>query len=104
MNLSEKEIKLYKQEVCELTQLLHSEWTEMKEILTQKIDIEDSYLCFYLEGEEDDEYGVILTKDAEVYEFEIIDGKLDSINKQNKDDIREDVPQVNIALEIQKKK
>lgn len=103
MSLSEHEIKLYKQEVHKLTNLFHTEWTEMKEILASKINVEDAYLCFYVEGE-DDEYGVLLTSDAQVYEFEIIDGQLDSMYKQNKEEIKEEVPQVYIALEIQRTK
>lgn len=100
MNLSENEIKFYKKEVCELTNLFHSEWKEMREILTQEIDVEESLLCFFVEDDED-EYGVILTKDKEIYEFEVVDGKLDSIVKQNKEEIRIEVPQVCVALEIQ---
>lgn len=104
MSLSEREIKLYTQEVEELTNFFHTEWVEMKEILAAKINVEEAYLCFYVEGEEDDEYGVLLTKEAEIYEFEIIDGQLDSFEKQKKEEIKEEVPQVNIALEIQKAK
>lgn len=104
MKLSEHEIKLYKQEVHELTNLFHTKWTEMKEILASKIDVENAYLCFYVEGEDDDEYGVLLTNEAEIYEFEIVDGQLDSFDKQNNEEIKEEVPQVNIALEIQKTK
>ena len=102
MNLSDQGIELYKQEVCELTSLFHSEWKEMRNILTKKIDVEDSLLCFFVEGVEDD-YGIILTKDNELYEFEIMDGKLNNIVKQKKA-IRTKVPQVDVALQLQKEK
>lgn len=54
-----------------MTELLNTEWLNLKEILSQNINLDNTRLCSYIEGEDDEEYGIRLTARKEVYEFTI---------------------------------
>ncbi len=64
--------ELYKQEIIELTELLNEdeEWEDLKNILIQaKIDLNMIVLVSFMEDDEENEYGVIVSKDLKVCKF-----------------------------------
>ena len=98
MKLSKEEIANYKEEIQELTELLNTELTDLKEMLSEEINLEGSLLCGYMEDEEGGEYGAILTKDKQIYDFSIQDEELQVTKINNVQDIEEHYPQVLVAL------
>ena len=102
LNLSEKEIELYKLEVCELTELLYTEWLDLKETLSDKINLDNAYLCSYYEGEEGEEYGAVLTKEKEIYEFELFNGEIVHVTQiEDIAYLEKEYPQVIVALNME---
>lgn len=98
--LRNDEIANYKEEILELTELLNTEWSDLRDILSKEIDLEGANLCGYFEDEEDGEYGVILTRTKEIYQFSIQDGAL-NINRIDKvEDIEDEFPQVLVAIKM----
>jgi len=98
MNLSKEEIEEYKEEIQELTNLLHTEWTDLKDVLSKEINMENALLCSYFEDEDEDEYGIVLTKNKQIYEFSIQEGDLEIIEMESNDGIEEEYPQIVVAL------
>lgn len=65
-------VELYKEEIFELTQLLRNDedWGELRCILTQKgFVLSHIALVEFMEDQEENEYGVIVTKDMKVSEY-----------------------------------
>ena len=100
MKLTKEEVTLYKEEIFELTELLNTEWEDLKEILSEKIDLENAFLCSYFEDEEGGEYGIVLTKEKQIYQFSIQEDELAVEQINNIKDIEEEYPQVLVALEM----
>ena len=98
MKLSKEEIADYKEEIQELTELLNTEWEDLKEMLSEEINLEGALLCGYMEDEDEGEYGVVLTKDKQIYNFSIQDGELQVTKIDDVRDIEEDYPQILVAL------
>ena len=98
--LTKEEISDYKEEIRELTELLHTEWSDLKEILSQEIDLEGAYLCGYYEDEDEGEYGAILTGTKEIYQFSVQDGVLQLNRIAKAEDIEDDFPQVLVAVKM----
>lgn len=64
--------ELYKQEVLELTDLLMNEenWSDLRDVLTNKeFKLKEIALVSFMEDDEENEYGVIVTKDERVIEY-----------------------------------
>ena len=64
--------ELCKQEILELTELLRydEEWEDLRDILTKKgFALSQIALVSFMEDEEENEYGVIVTKDMRVTEY-----------------------------------
>lgn len=64
--------ELYKQEVLELTELLREDedWEDLRGILKVKgFDLNQILLVSFMEDEEENEYGVIVTRDLNVSEY-----------------------------------
>ncbi len=64
--------ELYKQEIIELTELLNKDedWEDLKNILIQaKIDLNMIVLVSFMEDDEENEYGVIVSKDLKISEY-----------------------------------
>ena len=98
MKLSKEEIANFVEEIQELTELLNTEWADLREMLSEEINLESSLLCGYMEDEEGGEYGAILTKDKQIYDFSIQDGDLRVTKINDVKDIEEHYPQVFVAL------
>ena len=106
--------ELYKEEILELTELLRDdeEWTDIREILIKKgFDLHKIVLVSFMEDEVENEYGVIITNDMIIYEYERSTqrGKnpMDSFKiKDITDDKneRDNYPQISVAINMIKNK
>ena len=102
--------ELYKQEIMELTDLLNNdeEWEDTKNILLQSgIHLKETILVSFMEDDEENEYGVIVSKNLKISKysrntreskknvenFEIVDitDNEEEINKH---------PQITIAIDM----
>ena len=64
--------ELYKQEILELTELLKEDegWEDLRNVLVLKgFDLTQILLVSFMEDEEENEYGVIVTKELRVIEY-----------------------------------
>ena len=64
---------LLKQEVEELTELLRNDpnWSDLRKALLDKnLNPDNVLLARFLEDEEENEFGAIITQDGKVYEYE----------------------------------
>lgn len=100
MKLSKEEIEDYKGEIQELTELLNTEWSDLKDTLSEELNLDNALLCSYFEDEDEGGFGVIMTKDKQIYQFFIQEGALEIVKIDNLQDIEEDYPQVIVALEL----
>lgn len=100
MELSKEEISDFKEEIIELTELLNSEWEDLKEILSKNLDITGAYLCSYGEYETSGEYGIILTQQKEIYEFSITERYTSVTRVENVKEIEQDYPQILVAMNM----
>ena len=100
MKLSKEEIADYKEEIQELTELLNTEWTDLKEMLSNELNLDNALLCSYFEDDDEGEYGVILTKDKQIYQFSIQEEVLEVIKVEHVQNIEEEYPQVIVALKL----
>ena len=102
--------ELYKQEIIELTELLNEdeEWEDLKNILVQaKIDLNMTVLVSFMEDDEENEYGVIVSKDLKICKYvrKTQEGK-NNIENFEMVDITEDkeeinkYPQIAIAIDM----
>lgn len=65
--------KLLKQEVEELTELLRNDpnWSDLRKALSGKnLKPDNVLLAGFIEDEEENEFGAIITQDGKVYEYE----------------------------------
>lgn len=64
--------ELYKQEILKLTGLLknNSEWEDLRNVLNEKgINIKHFTLVSFIEDEEENEYGILVSKDIKVIQY-----------------------------------
>jgi len=64
--------ELYKQEILELTELLKNnpEWEDLRNVLSKKgINIKCVALVSFIEDEEENEYGILVSKDIKVIQY-----------------------------------
>ena len=64
--------ELYKQEILELTELLRSDedWEDLRNILIENgANLEQIALVSFIEDEEENDYGVIVTKDIKIIKY-----------------------------------
>lgn len=106
--------ELYKQEVLELTELLRGdeEWEDLREILTEKgFNLSQIALVSFMEDEEENEYGVIVTKDIRISKYsrstengknDISSFRLEDIS--NEKDEMDKYPQISVAIDMIKNK
>lgn len=102
--------ELYKQEILELTELLRDDedWGDLKEILTNKgFNVSKIALVSFMEDDEENEYGVIVTKDIKISEYSrstqngknnIKNFKIKDITNE-KDEI-DKYPQISVAIDM----
>lgn len=94
------DINLYKEEVKELTELLHTEWTDIQNILRDKnLNVVKTFLLGFFESEEGVAFGLFYTENNELLYFE----QSDEYNKTeivSKDDIKNEFPQVCVLDDI----
>lgn len=106
--------ELYKQEVLELTELLRNneEWGDLREILIEKgFNLSQIALVSFIEDDEENEYGVIVTKDIKTIEYSrsTQNGKNNADNFKIKDITNEKneinkYPQIDAAIGMIKNK
>ena len=93
-------IKLYKQEVKELTILLRKEWEDIREIAnTKSLDLNKTYLIGFVESEDDEEFGVLFNIDKGLFYFEKDQNGV-VITSKTKSEIEIDFPQVVVLSDI----
>ncbi|WP_027386027.1 hypothetical protein [Chryseobacterium gregarium] len=93
-------IKLYKQEVKELTILLRTEWKDIQEIANSKnLDLNKTYLMGFVESKDDEESGILFNIDKGLFFFEKDQNGVVITNK-TKSEIQIDFPQVVLLPEI----
>lgn len=102
--------ELYKQEVLELTELLRydEEWRDLRDILTEKgFNLSQIALVSFMEDDEENEYGVIVTKDIKISEYSnstqneknnVDNFKIKDITNE-KDEI-DKYPQISVAIDM----
>lgn len=102
--------ELYKQEVLELTKLLRDDedWGDLRDILTEKgFNLSQIALVSLMEDDEENEYGVIVTKDIKISEYSrstqngnnnIDNFKIKDITNE-KDEI-DKYPQISVAIDM----
>ncbi len=100
--MNKEEYQDYKLEIEELTELLNTEWLDLKNlILSKNINLSNTLLVGYYEDEEGVEYGLLYNKNENfIIKFEILDNiitlfKINSIN-----DISNEFPQILVAIEL----
>ncbi len=108
------ELYLYKEEILELSELLRDdeEWIDIREILIKKgFDMNKIVLVSFMEDEVENEYGVIVTNDMIIYEYErstqrdennIDYFKIKDITDDKKE--RDKYPQISVAINMIKNK
>lgn len=102
--------ELYKQEILELTELLRDDedWEDLRSILRLKeFDSNQILLVSFIEDEEENEFGVIVTRDLNVFEYsrstkegiEVLDDiKINDITNES-----DKYPQVCVAIDMIKR-
>lgn len=68
-NISEE---CYQQEVEELTDLLRNDigWSDLKNVLSENgFYVNDILLASFIEDDEENEYGLLVTKEKKIYEY-----------------------------------
>ncbi|OQP58086.1 hypothetical protein A3860_07090 [Niastella vici] len=100
MDSQEKE--LYREEVLELTELLNSEWEDLRELLVESnVNLKGAYLAGYFEDEDEGaEHGVILTADKKLIRFVALDGEITLEPVQDQAALEDEFPSVTVALEL----
>ncbi len=99
--------KNYIQDINELTDYIRtdSDWDELRSILIEKgFDIAELLLVSFMEDEEMNEYGVVVTYNKKVFEYERqVGGKIEQFTlKEITDDNcrKNDFPQIATALKM----
>jgi hypothetical protein len=100
MDSQDKE--LYREEVLELTDLLNTEWVDLRDLLIENnVNLKGAYMAGYFENEDDGaEHGIILTADKKLIKFVALDGELTLEPVQDQAAIEEEFPSVTVALEL----
>lgn len=102
--------ELYKQEIMELTELLNEDeqWEDLKSILIEaKFDISTIALVSFMEDDDENEYGVIVSKELKIHKYErkTQEGKnnIDNFNMVNITECKDELdkyPQIAIAIDM----
>lgn len=97
--------ELYRQEIIELTELLNTDenWADLKSILISAgIDLSKTVLASFMEDDEENEYGVIVSKDLTIYSYSrnINIGNLELTDITRNEDELNKYPQVAIAVKM----
>lgn len=94
--------ELYRIEVLELTDLLNTEWVDLRKLLIDNnVNLTGAYLAAYVEDETDGaEHGVLLTADKNLIKFIVNDGVITLEPIQNQAAIEDEFPSVTVALEL----
>ncbi|PWV51917.1 hypothetical protein [Chitinophaga sp. S165] len=94
--------QLYLQEVLELTELLNTEWVDLKKLLVENnINLEGAYMVVYLEGKSDGaEYGIILTADKKLIRFIAKDGGITLQELEDRATAEVEFPTIIVAMEL----
>lgn len=97
--------ELYKQEIIELTELLNTDedWSDLKNILIKAgIDLSKTVLASFMEDDEENEYGVIVSKDLTIRRFsrKIDIGNLELTNITKDENELSKYPQIAISIKM----
>ena len=91
----------YNKEIIELTELLQSEFHELRQLLQDNnFDISGLLLAAYAEDDLKNETGVFLTKEKDIYLFEKQFSDIFIKHVQNVNEINRDFPQVETAVNM----
>lgn len=90
---------LYEQEVAELTELLRTEWDDLRAALAG-VAAQGCLLAAHVEDEEDGtEHGVLVNSPDEILRF-TVDGPTATIERVTAEDARAEFPTVDAALRL----
>ena len=99
--------ELYKQEILELTELLREdeEWEDLRNILVKNgFDLNQLLLVSFVEDEEENEFGVIVTKDLKAIEYSRStsddEENTDSFNSKEIISGMDKYPQISVAIDM----
>lgn len=96
-----KDIELYKEEILELTELLRTEWLDLRDLLeTAGLDTKNLFLISYYEDEEENEFGLLFTKEKKVIKFSIYKEKLNLEDITNIENTENEFPQIKVAKDF----
>lgn len=99
--MTDKEIELYKLEIEELTELLKTEWLDLRETLKNaEFEVENILLIAYCEDDNNGEHGILFTKEKRVIEFEIHDTKLSLKDISDNENLKSEIPQVAVVMDF----
>ena len=93
-------INLYKQEVKELTNLLLTEWEDIRNIaLDEELNLDTTFLLGFVETEEDEEFGLFYNKQKGLLKFEKTINSV-KVTLTTIKEIENDFPQVIVLTDI----
>ena len=94
------DINLYKQEVKELTNLLLTEWEDIRNIaLDEDLNLDKIFLLGFVETEEDEEFGLFYSKQKGLLLFEKNMNSV-KVTPTTINEIENDFPQVIVLSDI----
>ncbi|AYN04389.1 hypothetical protein [Flavobacterium sp. 140616W15] len=100
--MNKEDFQDYKLEIEELTELLNSEWLDLKNlIISNNINLEKTLLVGYYEDEEGIEYGLLYNKKENfIIKFEVSDNNISLTEINNVNEISDEFPQLLVAIEL----
>jgi hypothetical protein len=99
--MTDEDMQLYEQEVAELTELLRTEWEDLRGALAAGgVELDGYLLAGYVEDEEDgSEHGVLVKSSDDILRFTVDGGEV-TVERVALTDIREEFPPVDAALRL----
>lgn len=100
--MNEEEFEDYKLEIEELTELLNSDWLDLKKaIKKQGLLSEKTLLVGYVEDEDGNEIGLLFNQEnKKMIKFSFNNNKLDTQTIDNIDEIKDEFPQILVAMQL----
>jgi hypothetical protein len=99
--VTDEDLALYEQEVAELTELLQTEWADLRAALTSAgVILDGCLLAAHVEDENDgSEHGVLVRAPDDILRF-TVDGASVTTERVTVADIRAEFPPVDAALRL----
>ncbi len=100
--MDKQDFQDYKLEIEELTNLLHNEWLDLKNlIIAHNIHLAGTLLVNYYEDEEGVEYGLLYNKKENfIIQFNVINNKILLTPIKHIDEIKDEYPQLLVAMDF----